>query len=252
MQDEEPLTGGNVTSGIVRIGDTVRRPATPATPAVHALLRHLEDVGCRAAPRSLGVDERGRHVLEFIPGKVMMPFEPADHGAASALVGRLLRELHDAAESFAPPAEAQWAVAIEPDRQDLVIHHDAAPWNLVAGPDRWVFIDWDGAGPGSRLWDLAYAAHGFVPLAPGVDPHVAGGRLRALADGYRLDEAGRHGLASVLVERIWSMHALLSDGHHRGVQPWATLWEQGHGQVWADHAEFAAQHLPDLRAALLA
>jgi hypothetical protein len=27
------------------------------------------------------------------------------------------------------------------------------------------FIDWDGAGPGSRLWDLAYAAHGFVPLS---------------------------------------------------------------------------------------
>jgi hypothetical protein len=36
--------------------------------------------------------------------------------------------------------------------------------------DRWVFIDWDGAGPGSRLWDLAYAAHGFVPLAAGGDP----------------------------------------------------------------------------------
>jgi hypothetical protein len=27
-----------------------------------------------------------------------------------------------------------------------------------------VFIDWDGAAPGSRLWDLAYAITGFVPL----------------------------------------------------------------------------------------
>src|SRR5487761_1883584 len=31
-----PLSGGNVTSAVVRIGNTVRRPAGPSTPAVHA------------------------------------------------------------------------------------------------------------------------------------------------------------------------------------------------------------------------
>jgi thiamine kinase-like enzyme len=40
----------------------------------------------------------------------------------------------------------------------------AGRWNLVRDGERSVFIDWDGAGPGSRLWDLGYAAHGFVPL----------------------------------------------------------------------------------------
>ena len=35
---EIPLGGGNVSGGVVRIGDTVRRPAGPWTPAVHALL----------------------------------------------------------------------------------------------------------------------------------------------------------------------------------------------------------------------
>lgn len=34
---EIPMGGGNVSSGVVRIGDTVRRPAGPWTPAVHAL-----------------------------------------------------------------------------------------------------------------------------------------------------------------------------------------------------------------------
>ena len=54
---EEPLRGGNVSAGVVRVGDTVRRPAGPHTPAVHALLAHLHGVGFRHAPRPLGIDD---------------------------------------------------------------------------------------------------------------------------------------------------------------------------------------------------
>lgn len=66
-----------------------------------------------------------------------------------------VHELHHAAESFKPPEAPQWKVVIAPDREDLICHHDLAPWNLFRDKDRWVFIDWDGAGPGSRLWELA-------------------------------------------------------------------------------------------------
>ncbi|MDX6540706.1 MAG: hypothetical protein QOI71_2316, partial [Gaiellales bacterium] len=38
MDAEEVLAGGNVAAVVVRVGATVRKPATPATPAVHALL----------------------------------------------------------------------------------------------------------------------------------------------------------------------------------------------------------------------
>lgn len=55
---EVPL-GGNVV-GAVRVGATVRRPPGPWTPAVHAVLRHLERHGVDAVPRVLGLDERGR------------------------------------------------------------------------------------------------------------------------------------------------------------------------------------------------
>src|SRR3712207_8027153 len=51
------------SDGVVRVGDTVRRPAGRWTPAVHALLAHLHEAGFRAAPRPLGLDERGREVL---------------------------------------------------------------------------------------------------------------------------------------------------------------------------------------------
>jgi len=48
---ETPLSGGNATGGVVRKGQTVRRPAGPWTPAVHALLAHLHAAGFAGAPR---------------------------------------------------------------------------------------------------------------------------------------------------------------------------------------------------------
>ncbi len=44
-QAEIPLAGDDVTVGAGRAGDTVRRPAGPHSPPVHALLTHLESVG---------------------------------------------------------------------------------------------------------------------------------------------------------------------------------------------------------------
>ena len=70
---EEPLGGGNVSAGVVRVGDTVCRPAGPHTPAVHALLSYLQTVGFEGAPRPLGIDERGREILSFIEGTVPWP-----------------------------------------------------------------------------------------------------------------------------------------------------------------------------------
>jgi hypothetical protein len=217
---------------------------------VDALLRHLNAVGYEGAPRSLGFDELGRHVVEYIPGDVPMPFLPSDHLVAARRVGALIRDFHDASADFVPPADAHWDVAVPPDAQDLVIHHDLAPWNLVCGAKRWVFIDWDGAGPGSRSWDLAYAAHGFVPLQPGTPVAAAAARLAALADGYRLDEEGRRRLADLLVRRIMSMYDLLRDGHRSGDQPWARLWDDGHGDVWLSDATYTERWIAVLRRAL--
>jgi Ser/Thr protein kinase RdoA (MazF antagonist) len=109
-------------------------------------------------------------------------------------LGRLVRQLHDALHDFVPPPNATWQVAIPPDREELICHNDLAPWNLVRDRDRWVFIDWDGAGPGSRLWDLAYVAQGFIPLWDGGDPETCSHRLQRLADGYGLDHDQRRRL----------------------------------------------------------
>lgn len=247
--DEEVLTGGNVADVVMRVGDTVRKPATPATPAVEALLEHLNTVGFRGAPRTLGRDEHGRHILEYVPGPTADALPPFDEDDLRR-VGELIRSLHDALASFIPPADARWDVLIPADRTDLICHHDLAPWNLVRQPDRWVLIDWDGAGPGSRLWDLGYAAQSFVPLRPGIDPEVAGRRLRCLADAYGLDAEQRVRLPGLIAAHTRGMSDVLRDAVRTGRQPWAGMHDAGHGSVWRAASDYTAEHAGVWAAAL--
>jgi Ser/Thr protein kinase RdoA (MazF antagonist) len=167
-------------------------------------------------------------------------------------VGRLIREFHDAVVGFRPPVGACWDVVIPPDRDELICHHDLAPWNLVIDGDRWVFIDWDGAGPGSRLWDLAYAAHGFVGMRDGGDPDVDGVRLRALVDGYDLDQQQRAELPELIGAHTRGMFELLRNGARTGTQPWARLYAAGHADHWGPAADYVERHAALFRAALLA
>ncbi|MGH4029311.1 phosphotransferase [Actinomycetota bacterium Odt1-20B] len=173
--DEQRLPGGR-TVGAVRRGDTVHRPAQPWTPAVHAVLRHLEAAGMGGVPRVRGMDKRQEHgqeqeheVLTHLDGETVgeeLPW-PAWVYAPTTLeaVARWARRLHDATQSFVPPSDARW-LAGQSWRPGLVIgHHDAAPWNAVwrdgslAG-----FFDWDTAGPSTREFDLAFMALTWVPL----------------------------------------------------------------------------------------
>jgi len=209
---------------------------------VEALLSYLGGTGCSGAPRTLGRDEHGRQVLEYVPGQLADTMPPLDDDGLHR-VGGLIRDLHDKAAGFEPPPGARWNVVIPPDRRDLICHHDLAPWNLVIGAERWVFIDWDGAGPGSRLWDLAYAAKGFVPLLPDGDPARDGPRLRALADGYGLDAARRGELPALIATHTRGMFDLLRAASLNGRQPWARLDAEGHGDHWRRSADYIDQHL---------
>jgi Ser/Thr protein kinase RdoA (MazF antagonist) len=210
MTEEQPLGGGRVT-GAVRVGDTVRRGAGPWTPTIHAYLRHLEQRGFRGAPRVLGVDERGREVLSFVPGEVasssswelgrptpMPPGTLAD--GVLVEVGTLIRELHDAARDFVPE-QPVWR---EHDRPfapgEIVCHGDLGPHNTIYREGRPVtFIDWDGARPSLPELEAAQAAWWFVPLADTDHLRAVGfaelpdvpSRLRLFCDAYGLAGADR-------------------------------------------------------------
>jgi len=252
---EMPLKGGNMSSGVVRIGDTIRRPAGPWTPAVHALLGYLHTVGFHGAPRPLGIDEHGREILTFIPGTVAWPgnFILLDPDDRLRRVARLIREFHDAVTGFRAPPDAQWQVLIPAEGTGIIAHHDLAPWNLIIGRQLWAFVDWDTAGPGSRLWDVAYAMHGFVPLS--ANPRHQHGspvhRMRLFADAYGLTQAQRQQLVPMLARRAGTMHAFLAQQAASGTQPWTRLWQEGHGDAWRADTEYIAQRDDKWQQALL-
>jgi aminoglycoside phosphotransferase (APT) family kinase protein len=160
MTDEVRLEGGSMTH-VVRVGDTVRRSPGRQSAAVQALLRHLESEGVDGAPRALGFDDQGRETVTFIDGKLGFVWDDD----VLPVLGSLIRRLHDAAASFDYlPHAGSW---IGPIRApvETICHNDIVPRNTVYR-DRmpFAFIDWDGAAPGPRAWDLAYAAAAFIPL----------------------------------------------------------------------------------------
>ncbi len=247
---EEVLAGGNVADQVVKIGATVRKPSTPATESVTSFLEYLNRAGFQSAPRPLGRDEKGRQILEYIPGTLCSTAPPMTRAELIRL-GSLIRELHDLSSAFTPSPNARWDVVLTPDSEDLVCHNDLAPWNLIRDKDRWVFIDWDGAGPGSRLWDLSYAAVGFVPFTPAGDIHREKLRLSALVAGYDLDRLARRQLPQTMARRARAMYQLLVDGAQTGRQPWARLHAEGHADYWGNTAGYIERHEDALAAVLM-
>jgi Ser/Thr protein kinase RdoA (MazF antagonist) len=233
FENEEKLVGGNVATFVVRVGQTVRKPMTEATPSIQALLQHLENVGFKGAPHALGIDEHGRQVLEFVPGVMWDTTKPAELEKLGS-VGALIRKFHDAAATFVPPEAAHWDRLAVPDGTEIICHNDLAPWNLICGAERFTFIDWDNAAPGTRLWDLAWAAISFPPVVPGCDLPNAARSIRAFCDGYGL---------------LTSEYALLVEAAHTGQQPWARLFAENGDHYWgpvSDYIQSSASALVNL------
>jgi hypothetical protein len=189
-QPEVPLSGGRLTEGVVRVGNTVRRPTGPHSLFVHLLLHHLEAVGFDGAPRLLGVDGRGREVLSFLEGWVPPNL---DRFSDDALVtaARLLRRFHDATTGTELAGD-----------QEVVCHNDPSPCNCVFVAGRPVaLIDFDHAAPGTRVRDLAYAGWLWTLSADGDGPPVPeqARRLRLMAESYGIRSAS--GLLDAVLHR---------------------------------------------------
>ena len=230
------LVGGTANRGqVVRVGDTVRRPRRDTSPATHALLRHLADVGFEGAPRVLGVDRQGREVLTYVPGTAVTPPYPpwALTDEALVSVAHLVRDYHAAVSGFDPSGHDWPRRPPAPFAEGSVTHNDVNLDNVVFRDGRAVaLIDFDLASPGARVWEVACAARLWAPLRP--DPHVGDARrgralvrFRMFADAYGLTGADRDQLvAAVLANHDWS-YDIISTAAAEGHAAFSDYWAQG-------------------------
>lgn len=180
MEEEQPLHGGRTTLSVVRIGQTVRRTPAANDEFARAFLLHLEREGFEAAPRFLGVDGAGRRVLSYIPGEV-----PAElgHYEDGTLVGAacLIRRFHDVTATLFT-ASVWRRINI-----DVAAHNDLSPCNMVfQGVAPIAVIDFDTAAPGTRTWDLGYAAWLWLDLGNEelYSPEEQARRLKLFVESY--------------------------------------------------------------------
>jgi hypothetical protein len=262
MAGEQRLPGGlDPASAVSRVGDTVRRAASPSSAATRALLDHLQDVGFTGAPRFLGTDQLGRDVLTYVAGEVPLPPYPewALTDAALVSLGELLREFHDATRGLDGRAVEGWSGEwADPAGGPVVCHNDVFPENTVFRDGRVVaLIDFGAAAPGRPLWDLAITATEWCPLhAPGArldHPDELDGvrRLGVLTRAYGLDPAAAARLIDVVAEERTHSTAHIRAEAAAGRQPWATLWKDtgGESRAAADSA-WLIEHRADLLAAI--
>jgi len=183
-----------MTTGVVRVGETVRRPRSPASAFTALLLSHLARAGFDGAPRHLGHDDLGRDILTYLPGDVPAKWRTfSDDEVTQA--ARLLRRLHDASR---PLAERLGGGAV-------VCHHDPGPNNTVFRAGRPVaFIDFDFAAVGDPLADLGYVAWSWCISSKPTrgTPAEQARQVRVLADAYGLSADERHRLPMAIIERL--------------------------------------------------
>lgn len=263
--DEHPLPGGDVTDGVARVGDTVRRPMGPHSELVHHVLTQLEEAGADCAPRFMGIDHQGREILSFIEGEVAGRPWPGwvaetERGVS---VAKLLRRLDDALVTLGLPdhtAVRSWpSGAPEPvgPVASFLGHRDVTPENTVFRDGRAVaLLDFDLLRPSSRVDEVADLLQwwaGWVapedrdPAFVGVDP---GERGRLLVDAYDLSNEDREWVVPVAISAAQqSWHAMKNRAEELGGE-WRRMWDEGVGDKIRRREQWLVAEQESLRRAM--
>ena len=245
--DEPQELPGNV-GGATKIGRTVHRPTGPWTPAVHELLTYLAEQGLRGVPEIHGLDDEGREVLSYVEGRGV----PVDREVVLETVlteaVTWLRDFHDVVEGFRPDGPREWrGGGAELGADQIICHHDPGAYNWIVQSGHFVaMVDWDMAGPGRPIDDLAFLAWTGVPLYRDIGPEDTARRLDLLVDSY--GEWGPVTVLDAVVERMTTATARIAAGQERGDPGFITLATSGEPGRTLQRIQAFEERLDELKA----
>jgi hypothetical protein len=262
-----PLLGGDVTEGLVRVGDTVRRPVGDASQRVRRLLDFLQSAGFQGAPRFLGIDESGRDTLSFVPGDTAgrpWPSWVADESSAIS-VARLVRSYDDAVQPLGVPGWARAGDDADPQGcpgsiagpATFLAHMDITPENVVFQDGTAVaLIDFDLLRAATRAEEVANLLLWWGAWMPVTDRDPvmrevdAASRAAVLAAAYGLGPVDRAKVVDVAMnaaERSW--HLMRRRALTRG-GGWKRMWDEGVGDKILRRRAWLAENAAVLHAAI--
>lgn len=261
---DEVLEGGNVNQ-VIRIGHTVRRQTGYWSPSVHELLIHLETQGFNGAPRFLGIDDSGREILTFIPGESpgnvypeLKPYMWSDK--TLVCLAHLLRSCHDATHGLVYNAVDKWQLTYgDASKHEVICHNDAALYNVVFQDEYPVaFIDFDMAGPGPRMWDIAYSLYTSVPLTTFSPDYSLGTAVAYKSDLHAVDRQRRihlfleaygipvpNDLREWVLQRLTALWHTLRNGAEKGDPAFQKMVDEGHLRHYENELQFLGDHFED-------
>lgn len=256
------LAGGVANEGrVVRIGSRVHRPAGPHAQSIHAYLRSLNELGFDGASVPEGFDEMGREVLTFLDGVVPAPPYPdwAQGDSALVSIAALIARMHVASVAFDPSGHAWSSELADPRGGPVLCHNDVCLENVVFRDGAAVgLIDFDYAAPGRAVYDLAQFAKMCVPLDHPANIAKLGwnnpdqaGRLRAIADAYRLAARERSELLAAIDDAMTSGAAFV-ERHFRAGEPGFVAMVERNGGLgrWENQQRWWRDHISEFETAL--
>jgi hypothetical protein len=200
-------------------------------------------------------------LLSWIPGRAArnpLPDWALDEDSLIS-VAQLVRRFHDAVASFGVERARSysWPTPVPARyRTAALSHNDLHPGNVIFADGVAVgLIDFDLAGPGGPIWDLATLARGWAPLVderdlpPALAPDRRFERLALLLDAYGLGGNDRTAVVRALVDSHDWTFRIVTDAASRGHPGFYDYWRAVAAQSLRERAWLVA-HQPRLEAAV--
>lgn len=165
-------------------------------------------------------------------------------------VAKLLRRYHDMSEKYVQRLTGK-EVWMLPKRLpvEVMCHGDFAPYNITF-VDECVYgiIDFDTLHPGPRIWDVAYAVYRWIPFVSPTNPDYYFNlneqirRLKLFVDTYDLKNDERQQLPNMIIDRISSLVAYMSNEAESGNEDVRKNIEDGHLNLYLDDIQYIKEY----------